>query len=411
MKRFKIVMTIFVTLAILFGIKTYAQKAPMDSLTKAIKSNMHTVQLAIEDCALRHGGIYPSSVKDVITLLPKKFTNPCNTKLPAVADGESDIPGQAMYISGGPNNYTVLGNDERGQRMKLRLIGALVNQTVIQKPLKEVAKNTASEADSLPEKYVKKVLIEAKWGDKPGEFKLDPINETHEWKTFIALDKWYNIYIVDPNNFRINIFNKEGNFKKAVQLSEKERIIITGIAVDPREHIFITSSAPISGQVIIEINRKSQIIDKFELPGVWVGLSKFSEDSEGNIYVRRRRTDSISVPLSLASKRKDSKDVINKIKELKLLKNHSKEKITKCGLIASVDNTGQIIFKDKKGETLFSKRQYDIVDNHSFNYKHYNDIMATAIAIVDDNGNFYIVQGTAQGLQVLKCTPQFEELK
>lgn len=47
---------------------------------------------------------------------------------------------------------------------------------------------------SLPEKYTKKVLIEAKWGEGPGEFQLEPINETHEWQTFIVLDKGGNIY-------------------------------------------------------------------------------------------------------------------------------------------------------------------------------------------------------------------------
>jgi len=51
-----------------------------------------------------------------------------------------------------------------------------------------------AQQDSLPGKYMKKVLIKAKWGDKPGEFKLEPINETHEWKTFIVFDKGGNIY-------------------------------------------------------------------------------------------------------------------------------------------------------------------------------------------------------------------------
>jgi hypothetical protein len=411
MKRFKIVMPIFLTLVILFGNKTHAQKAQADSLTKDIKRNMHTVQLTVEDYAHRHGGIYPSSVKDVITLLPKIYTNPCNTKLPAVADGKSDIPGQAMYIYGGPNKYTVLGNDERGKRMEFRLVGSPVNRTVIQKPLKEVAKNTASEEDSMPGKYVKKVLIKAKWGDGPGEFQLMPINETHSWIAYLALDKQGNIYIVDQNNYRVNVYNNKGKFQKVVQLSEKDRILITGIGVDSRGHIFITSSAPMSGQAFIEINRKNDIIDKFELPGVWVGLSKFSEDSEGNIYVRKHWTDSISIPLSLASERKDSKDVINKIKEVKLLKYYSKETINKYGLMATQDNSGNIFFKNEKGKIVFMKRQYDIVDIHSFSYKKYDNIMATARAAFDDDGKFYIVQGTTQGLQVLKCTPQFEELK
>lgn len=107
-----------------------------------------------------------------------------------------------------------------------------------------------------------------------------------------------------------------GNFPRAIQLPEKERILITGIGVDPRGHIFITSSAPRSGQVVIEIDRENNIIDKFELPNVWVGLTNFIEDKEGNIFICESGTSPIAVPLSLAKDRKDSKSVINKIKEL-----------------------------------------------------------------------------------------------
>ena len=438
MKRLMLVLLLLVTAGLLSVVNAGAQKAPEDSITKAIERNMHTVQLAVEDYAYRHGGIYPTSIKDILSLLPKKFANPCNSKLPAVVDGESNTPGQAMYISGGPNNYTVLGNDENCKRMVLRLTGAPVNQTVVQKPSREVAKITFSEADSLQGKYMKKVLIKAKWGDKPGEFKLEPINETHEWKTFIVFDKGGNIYIADRNNFRVNIFDVNGRFIKDIKLSdddikEKDKLpdnekgtLIDDIGVDSKGHIYVGLAALGDNLTVLKLDKKGKNVDKYFFPKAWVGGFDLIEDKDNNIYLAGGwilldgtppygwQVVQTAVPLSFGklSNTKNANYVTSKIKGIGLQPTTlSAQKVFKNGRMATVDRSGGIVFKNEKGKIVFMKRQYDIVDNHSFNYKHYDNIMATARAAFDDDGNFYIVQGTAQGLQVLKCTPQFEELK
>lgn len=68
------------------------------------------------------------------------------------------------------------------------------------------------------EKYVKKLIINAKWGDKPGEFAPPtPHIEDPEYHILMVISPQGYIYISDleRSQKRVNIFNTEGTFIKS----------------------------------------------------------------------------------------------------------------------------------------------------------------------------------------------------
>lgn len=81
----------------------------------SVKSNCHTVQLAAEDYAVQHDGVYAGAVADVIALLPgagalrNPFTRAATEPVHAAAATE----GQTGYVeiaAGGANvGYTITG--------------------------------------------------------------------------------------------------------------------------------------------------------------------------------------------------------------------------------------------------------------------------------------------------------------
>lgn len=73
-----------------------------------------------------------------------------------------------------------------------------------------------AQQDSLPEKYNKKVLLEAKWGDGPGEFKLE-IGEYPYGPGAFVIDDQGNIYMANID--RIHKFGKEGRFIKTIPVA------------------------------------------------------------------------------------------------------------------------------------------------------------------------------------------------
>ncbi|MBI5805244.1 HEAT repeat domain-containing protein [candidate division TA06 bacterium] len=116
MKRISLLM-----ISLMFYVAVHAQKAPTDSMTKAIKNNMHTVQLAVEDYASRNNGLYPKKVTDFWTTFPN-IKNPVDSKLAVVVDNFSDKPGQVIFKKL-ETGYEVTGNDAKGDLMSIRLVG------------------------------------------------------------------------------------------------------------------------------------------------------------------------------------------------------------------------------------------------------------------------------------------------
>ena len=75
-----------------------------------------------------------------------------------------------------------------------------------------------AQQSNLPETYSKKVLIEAKWGDGPGEFGFRIWEGDPEFPRSFVIDSKSNIYILDQLNNRIQKFVKNGKFEKYVSV-------------------------------------------------------------------------------------------------------------------------------------------------------------------------------------------------
>jgi prepilin-type N-terminal cleavage/methylation domain-containing protein len=80
----------------------------------ALKSNMHTTQLAAEDYAVRNDGAYPADVADFQSTLPDSangFLNPFTGLREFPVDGTAANPGEVGYEDVGtpPIGYAITG--------------------------------------------------------------------------------------------------------------------------------------------------------------------------------------------------------------------------------------------------------------------------------------------------------------
>jgi prepilin-type N-terminal cleavage/methylation domain-containing protein len=80
----------------------------------AVKSNMHTTQLACEDYAVRQDGAYPADVVDFQSVLPDSvngFLNPFTGTREFPVDGTAASPGEVGYedVGSPPNGYSITG--------------------------------------------------------------------------------------------------------------------------------------------------------------------------------------------------------------------------------------------------------------------------------------------------------------
>lgn len=78
--------------------------------------------------------------------------------------------------------------------------------------------------ESLPEVYEKKVIIDAKWGDKPGEFGLELMAPPVGPGPYV-FDKSGNIYIGDFANKRIQKYDSNGNLISVIADGQQVRLM------------------------------------------------------------------------------------------------------------------------------------------------------------------------------------------
>jgi len=288
----------------------------------------------------------------------------------------------------------------------------------------------------LPERYVKKVLIEAKWGDGPGEFQLEPMNETQTWTTYLALDKQGNIYIADPNNYRINTFNQSGSYINTLILAESDVLeknkllpgdrgsLIQGIGVNSKDHIFVALSAFGNNTTVLEFDKNGNKIDKYFFPKAYIKGFSLLED-KNNIYLsgswcliekslQGYQYVYAAVPISLGKTNsyKNSIGIVDKIKEIaKQTDVMLKEKKFKNGYSGYYSGSGDVVIKNRKSNVVFNKHHYDLMETHRFTYKPEHSASVGAGIIFDNEGNFYVLQGKQNGLEVLKYNLTPEDIK
>jgi prepilin-type N-terminal cleavage/methylation domain-containing protein len=77
----------------------------------AVKSNVHTTQLAAEDYAVRFNGAYPADVADFKGALPDTlgFINPFSGVRELPKDAAAAAQGEVGYVNNGAIGYTITG--------------------------------------------------------------------------------------------------------------------------------------------------------------------------------------------------------------------------------------------------------------------------------------------------------------
>jgi hypothetical protein len=86
--------------------------------------------------------------------------------------------------------------------------------------VKKEAESTPTVESETTEKYVPRVIINAKWGDGPGEFGFDPDPDVPSAGTGpcgLIVDNG-ELYILDAVNQRINVYLNNGSFQKSIGL-------------------------------------------------------------------------------------------------------------------------------------------------------------------------------------------------
>jgi hypothetical protein len=83
------------------------------------------------------------------------------------------------------------------------------------------------EGIKLPEKYISKNIIISRWGNKAGLFGVNKYQEESDMNIYtgpcaIAIDKNDSIYIFDPVNKRINIYDNEGKYIRCIKIKPLE---------------------------------------------------------------------------------------------------------------------------------------------------------------------------------------------
>jgi hypothetical protein len=105
-----------------YVIDQYEYKPSKEELDAAIRSNMHIVQLSVEDYATRNEGVFPQVVSDFLHLLPSSFINPVDPDILPVVDGTKGKPGQVCYIyDSKTEKYKIYGFDADGKQLALVL--------------------------------------------------------------------------------------------------------------------------------------------------------------------------------------------------------------------------------------------------------------------------------------------------
>ncbi len=117
-------------------------------------------------------------------------------------------------------------------------------------------------ADTLPEKYVKKVIIDAKWGNGPGEFGYDPSGPGFGPESF-TIDSIGNLYILDDLHGEVKKYDNNG---KIIEKYKNEALYTAhNIVVDDVGNMYIYTEFA-SKNEILRYSIKNGFIKSFWFP-------------------------------------------------------------------------------------------------------------------------------------------------
>ncbi len=307
--------------------------------------------------------------------------------------------------------------------------------------LEEVVKS----AKVVSELFTKQVIINAKWGKGPGEFELEPLPESYEYRTSFTIDEDGNAFIEDPNNQRINVFSKEGRFKRSVPVPEEwgkdlRSSIVEGLGVDKDGNIYLATSSSmklfasgISGEVVLKMDGKGKILDSLTFKGYYVYPPIFYEvENVMYLWGSWEREITAGIPLkfegeikvdelNFAQLRDNSFDKYKK--SLNLGTRRMKINYDKAPVVFNESKDSRVVFYDRLN-FVFQDSNGEIKAKVSSNSKYFryyplgygipykgHYVLVSPWPYIDKDLNIYCIDGTETHLRLIKYTPTDEVWK
>lgn len=310
--------------------------------------------------------------------------------------------------------------------------------------LEEIVRNTKV----VSELFTKEVIIKAKWGKGPGEFELEPLPESYEYRPSFTMDVDGNAFIEDPNNQRINVFDKLGRFTKSIPIpaqliytyKENKSCLVEGVGVDNDGNIYFASSSTtelltsdLSGEVVFKIDEKGKVLDSLTLIGYYVYPAIFIEsDSIMYLWGSWEMQITAGVPLefkkewevtelSFAQLRSNSFDKHKK--SLNLGAKKMKINYDKTPVVFNESKDSRVVFY-AGGGFVFQNSNGEIkarVSSNSEYFRYYplgygipykgHYVIISVCPYIDEDLNIYCIDGTDTHLHVIKYTPTDEVWK
>jgi hypothetical protein len=324
------------------------------------------------------------------------------------------------------------------KQKEITLTGREERNLKVIEELEEIVKNTKI----VSELFTKQVIVKAKWGKGPGEFGLGPLPESYVYKTNFTIDAYGNVYIVDPNNQRINVFNKEGKFTKSIPIPEEwgkdlRFSIVEGIGADKNGNIYIASSSTMallhsgsSGEVVFKIDEKGKILDSLTFMGYYVYPAIFFE-SDNMMYLWGSWETEITagVPLEFNNKERFIPISINYLRDNSFNQYKKSINLGKRIINLNYDKSPFVFNESKDSKVVFatcggfvfqnSSGEIKTIVSHNSNYFRYyplgygipykgHNVLISSWPYIDKDLNIYCIDGTETHLRVVKYTPTDE---
>jgi len=252
---------------------------------------------------------------------------------------------------------------------------------------------------------------------------------SHEYEPRLAVSRRGEIYLADPNNRRINVYDQNGKFLRAIKIpkefltyiGEDTIAIVEGMGVDSKGFVYIASSSAYHsllkkslttyGEVVLKIDQTGAVVDQYVFEGGYVYPVRIQEDINGKVYLVGSWSPyfiDVPVPLNLGAGKvfSVSGDYLRSLVNREYKFDTSEDGTTVR--IGEYNSQRCFIFQDAEGrikKAVPFRRWRCRYYKHSWRFP-YKDteygVLLTVSGVFDKNLNYYEVAGTPSHLLVIK---------
>ena len=317
----------------------------------------------------------------------------------------------------------------------------------IEKEVRDIVGLEEINPDTFPERYKGSVIIEAKWGDAPGEMGYDQSGPGFGPGSF-TVDSYGNIYIIDNMHGTVKKYNKKG--KLINEYKHRAFYDAQSIIVDKAENIYVKSMDATRNE-ILKYSMKDKSTKSFWYPLYNTANATYSFNRIGNSMILTKNGKVVfdsgtfdnggekSLKTSNIEHMEFQKDWSIKIKDLDGKYKSVEIKIPKifnkkCKPIGIGRGNYAIYYtyfgRDKENNNIFIGCKYDIMPEFRDSNRHHNTkyiiykynnsgVLIAAIELpteeidyngldffnqikIDRDGNVYFLRPDKKGLKIYK---------